>query len=142
MSILLLQLGHEISTTEKIDGEQISPGGNDKMTKKIVFMTENEVIEAVGQVTGENEATLGFCEVWELDTVKIPLHPTNEKLADFMKTLAHSEHIAKNEERIELPVNSFISAFSQLLDVELKDEVDVCECNLYEDEILYAFKIA
>lgn len=112
------------------------------MAKKIVFMTEEEVIEAVGKVTGENEAELKFNEDLELDVIQFPALTVSEKMETFMKSLKEDNHVTQNHDGFELPVTSFIPAFSKLLEVELKNEVDVCECNLYEDEVLYAFKIA
>lgn len=112
------------------------------MAKKIVFMTEKEVMEAVNQTTGGTESSLGFSEEWELDTVQIPVSSNQEQLNLILDTFTDREHIERTSTGVIVPVSSFIPAFSALLDTPLTSEVEVCECNLYEDEILYAFNIA
>lgn len=112
------------------------------MAKKIVFMTEKEVMEAVNQTTGGTESSLGFSEEWELDTVQIPVSSNSEQLNLILASFTDKEHIQRTSTEVVVPVLSFIPALSALLDTPLTNEVEVCECNLYEDEILYAFNIA
>lgn len=112
------------------------------MAKKILFMTEKEVMDAVNETTEGTASSLGFSEEWELDTIRIPASSNPAKLNMILESFVDKEHILTTSTDITFPVNSFIPIFSDLLGIPLSNEVEVCECNLYEDEILYAFAIA
>lgn len=114
------------------------------MTKNIVFMTETELSEAVERITGVSEARPGFNEEWETDTVHIPQGESKGNLPAFLTTLSSEERIGRDtdEQEVELPVSSFIPEISKMLKLPLQDKVDVCECNLFEGEVLYAFFVA
>jgi hypothetical protein len=112
------------------------------MAKKLVFMTEKEVMEAVNQTTGATSSSLGFSEEWELDTIQIPVSSNSEQLNLILESFTDRKHIQVTATEVIVPVESFIPTFSTLLETPLTGGFDVCECNLFEDEILYAFTIA
>lgn len=112
------------------------------MTKHIVFMTEQEMTESVEQITGGTDVLFTFNETLETDMIQLALPPKNSKTAQLIASFVKLEAIQETENTISFPVLSIIPAISNLIQIPLKDKFDVCECNLYEDETLYAFFVA
>lgn len=112
------------------------------MAKKILFMTETELMDTVNQATEGTGSSLGFSEEWEMDTIRIPVSSNQEKLNQILDTFIDKVHIQITSTDIVFPVNSFIPTLSESQGVSLLFGVDVCECNLYEEAVLYAFIIA
>lgn len=112
------------------------------MAEKIVFMKEQELLESVSTITGGENVELGFSEDWELDTIRFEVPGDNSASEEFLSSLSTDMKMNKSDKVVELPVSAFIPRFSNLLNVQLEDRFDVCECNLYENDILYTFWIA